>query len=323
MMNRLFKRGMVIALAAAMTTSAGVPAMAAQKETQEETVTTSEVTQTNVDYGSLTQKEIEEFNSIYDRLDAIDKEVMKDADGLSDEDIYARYDQYQDETDTLMDRLEELDKKAGWIDNEEYEYSEDGYNALYDTGKLTAEEAEQLQKAYERIEEIDAEVWTDDDLSDDEIEARYAKYDDEITSLNAQIETLEKKAGWYEGYYGNLSEDEVNQLNSIYNKIDAIYDNIYNGSDNLSDEEFASRYAKYSDEIELWRHRQSLLKRKQVELKYRYTDFERYNMGNLTEFLRDSPHVGLKIWQKKSIWQMMNRIYEKYSQNFYPMPDMR
>ena len=237
MMNRLFKRGMVIALAAAMTTSAGIPAMAAQKETQEETVTTSEVTQTNVDYGSLTQKEIEEFNSIYDRLDAIDKEVMKDADGLSDEDIYARYDQYQD-------------KKAGWIDNEEYEYSEDGYNALYDTGKLTAEEAEQLQKAYERIEEIDAEVWTDDDLSDDEIEARYAKYDDEITSLNAQIETLEKKAGWYEGYYGNLSEDEVNQLNGIYNKIDAIYDNIYNGSDNLSEEEFASRYAKYSDEID-------------------------------------------------------------------------
>ena len=235
MMNRLFKRGMVIALAAAMTTSAGIPAMAAQKETQEETVTTSEVTQTNVDYGSLTQKEIEEFNSIYDRLDAIDKEIMKDAEGLSDEDIYARYDQYQDETDTLMDRLEELDKKAGWIDNEEYEYSE---------------EAEQLQKAYERIEEIDAEVWTDDDLSDDEIEARYAKYDDEITSLNAQIETLEKKAGWYEGYYGNLSEDEVNQLNSIYNKIDAIYDNIYNGSDNLSDEEFASRYAKYSDEID-------------------------------------------------------------------------
>lgn len=171
---------------------------------------------------------------------------MKDADGLSDEDIYARYDQYQDETDTLMDRLEELDKKAGWIDNEEYEYSEDGYNALYDTGKLTAEEAEQLQKAYERIEEIDAEVWTDDDLSDDEIEARYAKYDDEITSLNAQIETLEKKAGWYEGYYGNLSEDEVNQLNSIYNKIDAIYDNIYN----LSEEEFASRYAEYSDEID-------------------------------------------------------------------------
>ena len=102
MMNRLFKRGMVIALAAAMTTSAGIPAMAAQKETQEETVTTSEVTQTNVDYGSPTQKEIEEFNSIYDRLDAIDKEVMKDADGLSDEDIYARYDQYQDETDTLM-----------------------------------------------------------------------------------------------------------------------------------------------------------------------------------------------------------------------------
>ena len=83
MMNRLFKRGMVIALAAAMTTSAGIPAMAAQKET----VTTSEVTQTNVDYGSLTQKEIEEFNSIYDRLDAIDKEVMKDADGLSDEDM--------------------------------------------------------------------------------------------------------------------------------------------------------------------------------------------------------------------------------------------
>ena len=36
MMNRLFKRGMVIALAAAMTTSAGIPAMAAQKETPTE-----------------------------------------------------------------------------------------------------------------------------------------------------------------------------------------------------------------------------------------------------------------------------------------------
>ena len=322
MMNRLFKRGMVIALAAAMTTSAGIPAMAAQKETQEETVTTSEVTQTNVDYGSLTQKEIEEFNSIYDRLDAIDKEVMKDADGLSDEDIYARYDQYQDETDTLMDRLEELDKKAGWIDNEEYEYSEDGYNALYDTGKLTAEEAEQLQKAYERIEEIDAEVWTDDDLSDDEIEARYAKYDDEITSLNAQIETLEKKAGWYEGYYGNLSEDEVNQLNSIYNKIDAMTIFITALITSLT-RNLLLAMRSIQMRLMLWRHRQSLLKRKQVELKYRHTDFERYNMGNLTEFLRDSPHVGLKIWQKKSIWQMMNRIYEKYSQNFYPMPDMR
>ena len=304
MMNRLFKRGMVIALAAAMTTSAGIPAMAAQKETQEETVTTSEVTQTNVDYGSLTQKEIEEFNSIYDRLDAIDKEVMKDADGLSDEDIYARYDQYQDETDTLMDRLEELDKKAGWIDNEEYEYSEDEYNALYDTGKLTAEEAEQLQKAYERIEEIDAEVWTDDNLSDDEIEARYAKYDDEITSLNAQIETLEKKAG----YYGKLMQSMTIFITALITSL----------TRNLL---LAMRSIQMR--LMLWRHRQSLLKRKQVELKYRYTDFERYNMGNLTEFLRDSPHVGLKIWQKKFIWQMMNRIYEKYSQNFYPMPDMR
>ena len=41
MMNRLFKRGTVIALAAAMTTSAGIPAMAAQKETLDETVTTN------------------------------------------------------------------------------------------------------------------------------------------------------------------------------------------------------------------------------------------------------------------------------------------
>ena len=62
----------------AMTTSAGIPAMAAQKETTGGVqLTTSEVTQTNVDYGSLTQKEIEEFNSIYDRLDAIDKEVIE------------------------------------------------------------------------------------------------------------------------------------------------------------------------------------------------------------------------------------------------------
>ena len=50
MMNRLFKRGMVIALAAAMTTSAGIPAMAAQKETLEETVPTSEA----VSYTHLT-----------------------------------------------------------------------------------------------------------------------------------------------------------------------------------------------------------------------------------------------------------------------------
>ena len=73
MMNRLFKRGMVIALAAAMTTSAGIPAMAAQKETQEETVTTSEVTQTNVDYGSLTQKEIEELTPFMTDLTLLTK----------------------------------------------------------------------------------------------------------------------------------------------------------------------------------------------------------------------------------------------------------
>ena len=224
MMNRLFKRGMVIALAAAMTTSAGIPAMAAQKETLEETVTTSEVTQTNVDYGSLTQKEIEEFNSIYDRLDAIDKEVMKDADGLSDEDIYARYDQYQDETDTLMDRLEELDKKAGWIDNEEYEYSEDECNALYDTGKLTAEEAEQLQKAYERIEEIDAEVWTDDDLSDDEIEARLTVF---------TIKLMQSMTIFITALITSRKRNLLLAMRSIQMR------------------------------LMLWRHRQSLLKRKQ------------------------------------------------------------
>ena len=58
------------------------------------------------------------------------------------------------------------------------------------------------------------------------------------------------------------------------------------------------------------------MKRKQVELKYRHTDFERYNMGNLTEFLRDSPHVGLKDMQKKSIWQMMNRIIREILTEF-------
>ena len=50
MMNRLFKRGMVIALAAAMTTSEGIHAMAAQKETQEETVTTSCLLYTSMNY---------------------------------------------------------------------------------------------------------------------------------------------------------------------------------------------------------------------------------------------------------------------------------
>ena len=143
--------------------------------------------------------------------------------------------------------------------HEEYEYSEDECNALYDTGKLTAEEAEQLQKAYERIEEIDAEVWTDDDLSDDEIEARYAKYDDEITSLNAQIETLEKKAG----YYGNLSEDEVNRLTVFTIKLMQSMTIFITALITSLKRNLLLAMRSIQMRLMLWRHRQSLLKRKQ------------------------------------------------------------
>lgn len=73
MMNRLFKRGMVIALAAAMTTSAGIPAMAAQKETLDETVTTSEVTQTNVDYGSSLRRRLKSLTPFMTDLTLLTK----------------------------------------------------------------------------------------------------------------------------------------------------------------------------------------------------------------------------------------------------------
>ena len=49
----------------------------------------------------------------------------------------------------------------------------------------------------------------------------------------------------------------------------------------------------------LWRHRQSLLKRKQVELKYRHTDFERYNMGESHRISEGLPSCGIKDMAKK------------------------
>ena len=52
----------------------------------------------------------------------------------------------------------------------------------------------------------------------------------------------------------------------------------------------------------LWRHRQSLLKRKQVELKYRHTDFERYNMGESHRISEGLPSCGIKDMAKKNLF---------------------
>ena len=73
----------------------------------------------DVDYSKLTPEEKDELLKIYDRVEAIMAEVFPDSiSDIFEEDIEKAFEKYEDELDKLSKRSSELEKKAGWTDED-------------------------------------------------------------------------------------------------------------------------------------------------------------------------------------------------------------
>ncbi|MBR3281874.1 MAG: hypothetical protein IKI56_01090 [Ruminococcus sp.] len=157
----------------------------------------------DTDYGDLTDEEIAELNSLYDQLADIYTTAFPDNTAeYSDEEYSAFYEEHQEELDRINDRLFELEEKAGWHDV--YNFSgaviNDEFTDVYNfddeiiENALTAEEFAEYQQIIDRLSEIDALVIGDNyDLSDEEIEAGYAEYQDEVDQLTDRLAELFQK----------------------------------------------------------------------------------------------------------------------------------
>ncbi|MGN0592692.1 MAG: hypothetical protein ACI4JQ_05565 [Ruminococcus sp.] len=143
---------------------------------------------------------------------------------------------------------------------------EDDSESFGDFENLTDEEIKELNGIYDRFEAIDEEVASGvediDSLTDEEYEKLYEKYADELEKLEARCEELETKAGifdedFYDDFeevdYGNLTDEEIEELNGIYDRFEAIDEEVASGVediDSLTDEEYEKLYEKYADELE-------------------------------------------------------------------------
>lgn len=136
-----------------------------------------------MDYGSLSQDEIDRLNAIYDRMWEISDAVYGEDEELSWEEYEARFAQYEAEYNALDSEALDLEIKAGWY------------------GDLNRQEVDRLFAIYDRMDEIIDEVYgTDEDLSDEEFEARFAQFEDEYFNLYDESIELEMRAGFYEDW---------------------------------------------------------------------------------------------------------------------------
>lgn len=140
-----------------------------------------------------------------------------------------------------------LDPSYGESGNE---YSIEGQN-LFDDGqsldmdKLTEEEQKELNSIYERCEEINQAIFGENyDAAEEEVLANYSKYEKELRELDKKAAKLEEKAM----DYGNLTEEEIRELQSVYERFDAIEEEVYGEDGDLTEEEIESRFSKYESE---------------------------------------------------------------------------
>lgn len=152
-MKKKMLKGVVATLAVTTLVVGGVTAFAATNYNSNDEIAVEEE---QIDYGSLSQEEINKLNSIYDRMDALDEEYAK-----LDEEALA------------------LEVKAGWYGD----LTLDEVNRLYAI----------YDRFYDIEDEIYGD---DEELSDEEYEARYSKFQDEIDKLDKEATALEEKAGW-------------------------------------------------------------------------------------------------------------------------------
>ena len=194
------------------------------------------------DYGDLTEEEISQLNAMFDRYEEIETEIYGQNFDVPETEVQKRFSEYEAEWDELETKEAELEEKAGWICEKDC----DGPDGMwYDMSKLTEEEQKELDRIYERYEEIEAAIYGEDfEATDDEIINNYSRYEKELLELEEKASVLEEKAE----DYGDLTEDEIRELKNIYEQFEVIGEKILGDDDNLTDEELESRFSKYESE---------------------------------------------------------------------------
>ncbi|MBR1863596.1 MAG: hypothetical protein IJ806_05875 [Ruminococcus sp.] len=175
-------------------------------------------------YENLTKEEIAEINRLYDRQYEIYDLIYGDVDSLTQEEYDERYAPYAEELDEIIDRIYELEMKNG------------DYSVEYEV--LTEEEAAELNELYRKLDNMPLLNCPSE----------------EEEKIWKRIEELEKKEGMYpeeyEEDYGDLTEEEIAELNSLIAEQEELYDKIYGEFVYLSDAEYERRYAVYEEEID-------------------------------------------------------------------------
>ena len=258
--KKLRKNSVVVGttLALAMALSVGTVAFAATDiQTKADNASDVQTQQEFNEYGTLTDSEITQLKGIYDRYDEIYKAVIGSNQDMTEEEFLSAASEYQDEIKKLEAQEYELEKKAG----------------VY--GNLTDDEIAELEGIYERYEAIyEAAIGdTKEDMTEEKLEAALAPYEEELKNLESREYELEKKAGWYDeefgdltdddtlearefelekkaGWYGNLTDEEISQLESLYNRVESIFEQAIGNHEGMTDEELESALAQYKDEID-------------------------------------------------------------------------
>lgn len=224
-----------------------------------------------VDYGDLTDEEINILNDTLDQLDKLYSEIYNNSE--SD----AEHAEHEEEIDELEAIADEYMEKAGWFDDD---FDDDFLGDFY--GDLTDAEIEELNSIFDQIDEINEKIYGDSaSLTWEEYEARYEPYEDELNRLYDRMDELSVKAGWYEADTFSLTNEEFDELDDIYTRQAEISNEIYNGDFYISDAEYNRRAVKYQDELDQLNAREAELEAKMGWEFDEDGDAEYY--GNLTD----------------------------------------
>ena len=176
----------------------------------------------------------EELGKIGDRYLEIFAEAFSGGLKFNEKEIEQKLTPHEEELKQLAERAGEILKNSGWDVADDLGDLDFGDLAA-DYGDLTEDEIAELEKIYDRYDEILDEAIGDNwDISDEEYEQKLAPYKEELDQLEARAAELEKKAGWddfddWDGWddlfdtdYGDLTEDE--------SEIERFFNDLFDGS---------------------------------------------------------------------------------------------
>jgi hypothetical protein len=134
--------GTVSALTAATLVIGGVTVFAANDTDNTEAIYEEEgYYEEEIDYGNLSEDEINRLNAIYDRLWAIEDEIYGEEEELDEATYNERFKKYEAEYNKLDDEALDLEMKAGWY------------------GELNKDEVKHLYDLYDQIDTLDEEAY--------------------------------------------------------------------------------------------------------------------------------------------------------------------